>query len=183
MIPSLPVISHQDALEFRKSMNNQLEQHIHVPNPTVPQWSLTYSPESLSALIIPNPLLSKLSSLLFLVIREDLQSALLTPRGGTFSTGKVSCLEDCKGAVMLVVLQRKQGDSCFGGTFFVIDVLSYNGVPLKEPYEQRYQVSQAISSMFTFSPRFKFSLCSRVTGNQAKGINEFATPVYLIKDV
>jgi hypothetical protein len=183
MIPALPITSHQESFEFRKSLNHQLNQHVHIPNPVVPQWSFEFSSESLSALLVPNPLYARNSDILFLVIRDDYECALLSARGGSFRVGKVSCLESCKGAVLQVILQRLADDSPIGGTFYVLDVLSYNGKPLSEPSEKRYLISQAISSMFSFPPRYKFSLCSRVSIKQAKSINDFALPVYLIKDV
>jgi hypothetical protein len=183
-----PIISHQTSLNFRKSMNIQLQQNKFVPNPLIPEWSFEASEEeakeSKCILIIPNPIYSVRHGPFLLVIQKNLDAAILTPSGGVFFIGALQCLEKDNfiGAVLNIVLLRVPSDPLMGGTFYVIDVLSYCSEPLKGSVEERISIAQTMSSMFTFPSRYKFSVCSKITFQQVKKINEFATPIYLKHD-
>ena len=185
-IPGFPIISHQDALDFRKSMNLQLHQHPHIPFPVFSQWTFSVTEEQAEKaqgiLVIPNPLHSVKHGPYLMIIRADLKAALVTFKGGTFDIGLIKCLDSSfTGAVLQVILIRIPSDSLMGGTFYVLDVLSYGERLIKDlSYAERILVSQTLPAVFTFPSRYKFSLCSSVSRKQAKKINDFATAIYLL---
>ena len=162
----LPITDHQSLMDFRSFINTSLHQHVLVAAPHIPQWIRSLQPKK-HVLKIPKENYGPF----LLAITASGQAGYCPVTGGAFfNIGKIVVDKEFKGAVFLACLVKN--DTFMGGTFYILDVYSYNVVNvLQMPFPQRFAFSDYL--LTTFSLPSRYSLKKAIQKHEMSAFQEY----------
>jgi hypothetical protein len=160
MLAGLPLIAAKENSVFRRYLNTQLGQHIHVVATEIPIWVEKESEESLKTALAAKIVLMDENEvnlgLYLLVIRRDLEATIMSLTGECcYHVGSVEC-DSAEGCIFLVHFSRKSSDLFMGGTLCIIDVFSFDGVNYADkPYSERVPICRFLHKTIILPSRFQ----------------------------
>jgi hypothetical protein len=179
----IPLINFNEIKKIKKFMNEQLDQHPHKAICEIPYWifskhllSKTDKKSTLkvkcAALFIENTNETDLG-LFILVILPSGVATLINERGSCFFIGATKCVS-FGGCVLLVHFFRGTGLRFLGGTFIIIDVLSFDNINYtKKPVEEKIKFFEYLHEALYLPSRYTVKNCKFLIDKDAEMMVNF----------